>query len=358
MRFFRAVPVVLAAALGIAAEAQENVTLSAAQVQSLAIVSIRVDAGASGGLGGLPARVTVPNEQLRVVAAPVAGMVESLAVAPGQPVRRGQTVARLASREVLELQRDALQADSQARLAEQTLRRDEQLFSEGLIAEARLQAARASAAQAAALAAERRQGLQLAGAAAGRLGGALTLVSPIDGVVLEQGVQVGQRLEAATPICRIARLSPLWLEIQAPLALAAAAASGAPVTVAGSAARGRLIAVGATVEPGSQSVLLRAAVDNPGASLRPGQAVEVEVQTPAGSGARLPAAALFRHEGRTLVFVEVGSDARGTVYRPQPVRVLGPAGEEMLVEGLPKSTRVVTRGVSGLKAVWTGVGKE
>jgi multidrug efflux pump subunit AcrA (membrane-fusion protein) len=122
--------------------------------------------------------VLVPNEQMRIVAAPVGGMIEMLAVAPGSRVKRGQLVARLASPQALELQRDALQAGSQSALLQQSLKRDEQLFAEGLIAESRLQATRAAAAQAGAQASERRQGLALAGIAPGKLGGPLALLAP------------------------------------------------------------------------------------------------------------------------------------------------------------------------------------
>lgn len=338
--------------------AQESLLLTSGQLKSLNVEVAQPESGAAGGRAGLPGRVVVPVDQMRVVAAPVAGMVEMLAVAPGAAVKRGQVVAQLASPQALELQRDALQAGSQAQLAQQNLKRDEQLFAEGLIAESRLQASRAAAAQAGALASERRQGLSLAGAAAGKVGGPLALLAPIDGVVLEQSANVGQRLEASAPIYRIAKLSPLWLEIQAPLALAGALKVGLPVRVAGTAAKGKLIAVGRAVEAGSQSVILRAAVDSGADDLRPGQALEVELDAAPGSGARLPASALVRHQGKALVFVQAGSDAKGTAFRPQTVRVLGQSGDSVVVEGLKAGEAVAVRGVSGLKAIWSGVGKE
>lgn len=347
----------LACSLAGLAAAADSIALTAAQMKSLGVETARIEAGAAAGQGGLPARVTVPTDQMRVVAAPVPGMIEMLAVAPGASVRRGQVVARLQSPQALELQRDALQAGSQARLAEQNLRRDEQLFAEGLIAESRLQASRANALQAGALASERRQGLALAGVAPGKVGGPLALVAPIDGVVLEQGADVGQRVEASTLIYRIARLSPLWLEIQAPLALVGLSA-GVPVRVVGSPARGRLIAVGRAVAPGSQSVLLRAAMESGAESLRPGQAVEVEIAVPAAAGLRLPSAALARHAGQAVVFVHAGSDARGASFHAQAVKLLGQAGDSVLVEGVKPGDAVAVKGVSGLKAVWTGVGKE
>ena len=167
----RLLPIALLGALGLcpAASAQQ-ITLQPAQVKALGIKVSGAGNADQTTVSHLPARVTIPNAQLRVIAAPVAGVVETLEVAPGAAVRRGQVLARLASPQALELQRDALQSASQSTLLQQSLKRDEELFTEGLIAEARLQATRAAAAQAAAQARERREGLALAGIVPGKSG--------------------------------------------------------------------------------------------------------------------------------------------------------------------------------------------
>ncbi len=340
-------------------QAQENrLTLQPAQLKSLGIETAIAGEMPGGRNGSFPAQVRVPNEQMRVVAAPVGGMVEMLAVAPGATVKRGQVVAHLSSQQALELQRDALQAGSQSSLMQQNLKRDEQLFAEGLIAESRLQATRAAAAQAGAQASERRQGLALAGGTAGKLGGKLALTAPIDGVVLEQGAQLGQRVETSALIYRIAKLSPLWLEIQAPVAIAATLREGSPVKIADSAVSGKLIAIGRAVDAASQTVLLRAAVVKGAETLRPGQVIEVEVAAPAGQQQRLPAAALARNEGKTLAFVQISSDDKGVIFEARPVRVVSQGGDSVTVDGVKAGERVAIKGVSGLKAMLTGVGAE
>ena len=340
------------------ADAGEALVLQAAQIKTLGIATAIVGEGSESRVGALPARVLVPNDQMRVVAAPVGGMIEMLAVAPGASVKRGQVVARLASPQALELQRDALQAGSQSALLQQNLKRDEQLFAEGLIAESRLQATRAAAAQAGAQASERRQGLELAGIATGKLGGSLALVAPIDGVVLEQAAQLGQRVETSALIFRIAKLSPLWLEIQAPLSMAGGLREGMPVKLANSDVTGKLIAVGRAVDSASQTVLVRAAVSKGAENLTPGQAVEVELPAVGTAGQRLPAAALIRHDGKTFVFVQTASDDKGTRFEPRPLRIVSQGGETAMVEGIKTGERVAVKGVSGLKAMMTGVGKE
>ena len=340
------------------AEAAETLSLQSAQLKALGVTVGTVGDAGNLGAGLLPARVLVPNEQMRVVAAPVGGMVEMLAVAPGATVKRGQVVARLASPQALELQRDALQAGSQAGLMQQSLKRDEQLFAEGLIAESRLQATRASAAQASAQASERRQGLALAGVAPGKLGGPLALTAAIDGVVLEQGVQLGQRVETSALIYRIAKLSPLWLEIQAPVELAATLKEGSPLKIARSEVVGKLISIGRAVDAASQTVLLRAEVSKGAETLRPGQVIEVEIAAPASQQQRLPASALARNEGATVAFVQTTSDSKGVSFEVRPVRVISQGGDSVTVDGIKPGEKVAIKGVSGLKAMLTGVGKE
>jgi RND family efflux transporter MFP subunit len=347
----------LAALLFSAAAAAQQVTLQSSQAKALGIEVTSAGSGDQTTVSHLPARVTIPNEQLRMIAAPVSGVVETLEVAPGMAVRRGQILARLASPQALELQRDALQSASQSALLQQSLKRDQELFAEGLIAEARLQATRAAAAQAAAQARERREGLALAGIAPGKIGPALALTAPIDGVVLEQGAQVGQRVDASAMIYRIARLSPLWLEIQAPLELATAMRTGMTVKVAFSDVTGTLAAIGRSVDQASQTVLLRAVVDKGAERLTPGQVVEIELGAVAARGQRLPASALTWHEGRSLVFIQTGSDGQEIRFEARQVRVLSQGDGGVMIDGVQTGEKVVIRGVSGLKSIVAGIGR-
>lgn len=340
------------------AGANEPLLLQAAQVKALGIETMEVGGVQSGRAGSYPARVVVPVDQMRVVAAPVGGLIEMLAVAPGASVRRGQVVAHLASPQALELQRDALQSGSQAALLQQNLKRDELLFAEGLIPEARLQATRANAAQASAQASAGRQGLSLAGLTPGKLGGPLALTSPIDGVVLEQAVQLGQRVEASTLIFRIARLSPLWLEIQVPLEMAAGLKLGAAVKVSQAELLGKLIAINPAVDASSQTILLRAVVHAGAEKLSPGQMLAVEITPPTNTQQRLPASALIRDQGKVLAFVLIAGNGPESRFEARPVRIVSQGGDRVAVDGLKAGEKIAVKGVSGLKAMLTGVGQE
>lgn len=332
------------------------VPVTAAQAQALGIQTQRVGAGSKAAAAGLPATVSIPNSQVRVIAAPLAGVVESLETAPGLSVTKGQVLVRLSSPQALELQRDRIQADAQAGLARQSLKRDEQLFREGLIAESRLQASRANAAQSAAQAAERAQELRLAQHSGGQT---LSLVAPISGSVLEQQVSVGQRVEQSAPLYRIARLDPLSVDIQAPLAVASQLRVGAGLRIPATGASGEVIAVGRAVDPASQSVLVRGLVTRGADSLRPGQAttVDLDVGKAAGDAAvQVPAGAVLHHEGKQWVFV-AATEGKASGYRATPVQPAGRVGDNILVSGLPAEATIATAGIAALKANLLGMGR-
>jgi multidrug efflux pump subunit AcrA (membrane-fusion protein) len=180
-------------ALTPAVYAAPNVALSAQQIQSLGIVTAALPSKSSGEVSGLPAQVVVPGNQLFVMSSPMPGLIEQTLVGVGDSVKKGQLMATLQSPAFAEAQRGYLQASVQAQLAQDNLIRDEALLKDGIIAESRYRMSKGAALEANAALAERKQLLHLSGMsdsallklqAGGNLSGALTLIAPIDGVVL------------------------------------------------------------------------------------------------------------------------------------------------------------------------------
>lgn len=308
----------------------------------------------------LPAQVVVPPAQVEVVAAPLPAMVGAVKVAYGDAVRKGQTLARLQGAQMLELQREFAQAQAQAGLAADNLRRDESLLADGIISQGRMAATRAAERQAAMQLAEKRQALRLAGVAepgsgAAAISGAAEVRAPFDGVVLEASAQPGQRVDSSTPLFKLGRLTPLWLEIQASPAQAAGLAAGDTVAVPGCAAPGKVVLIAPHMQAASQSLLIRAELARPEGCVKPFQYVQA-VLTPSRPASaqswRIPAGALARHQGKAWVFVEAPGG-----YRPAAVKVLDEAPEGTLVEGdLDARARIAVKGIATLKAAWLGLG--
>jgi RND family efflux transporter MFP subunit len=350
-------------ALPLASAGADEVKVTPEQMRALGIETAPLSAEGGAQISGLPALVVVPNEQLQVVSAPLAGLVEQMLVAAHQSVKTGQVLARLQSPELADLQHTYLQAATQADLARANLERDAALFKEGIIAESRYLATRSRSVEAAADLAERTQALRLAGMppeaiarlrAGQRVGTLVELAAPFDGVVLEQLAVAGQRLEPRAPVATVARLSPLWLEIQLPVARLAEVREGAAVAVPASQASGTVIALGRSVASGNQTVLVRALIDRGAERLRPGQYVEASLAASGEESAfAVPAGAVARIGGQPVVFVRT---AQG--FSAQPVRLLGEAAGKSIVAGLKGDERVAVKGVAALKAAAAGIGGE
>lgn len=344
------------AVAALTATAQE-IPLTEAQIRSLGVTTARPEPQPQREVLGLAAEVMVPNNQLHVVSTPLPGLVESVLVAVNETVKRGQVLARMQSSALAEAQRGYLQALTQMQLAKANLDRDQKLSAEGLIAESRLLSTKASHVEASALLAERRHALKLSGmsdkAVAGLQGGttitsAVTILAPVDAVVIEQVAQAGQRLEAYTPLYKLAQLDPLWLEIQVPLARSAGVREGAPVRVPSVEAEGRIISVGKAVTPESQTIMLRALISKNAARLRPGQYVEASVGTTATQGTqwRVPNGALARVKDKVYVLAK-----SGTGFRAVPVTLVDESARSAVVSGdLGSDAAIAVEGVAALKS--------
>lgn len=327
-------------------------------IETLALSSRQGEAGIA-----FPAQVIVPNGQLQVVSVPVNGLVEAVLVAVNQPVKKGEPLVRLQSPALIEAQREFLTALTQSGLAGQNLKRDAQLFQEGIIAEGRYLNTRGSAAQAGAAYNQWRQTLKLYGMSdaairklqsSGQLSGSLDVASPIDGVVIEQSVVAGQRTDASMPLYKVAKLSPLWLEIQASPASATGVAVGAVVTVPAFGASGKILSVGRSVSSTNQTVNIRAEITHGTENLRAGQYVDAQVSAPATAVKQwlVPTAALVRSQGKAYLFIQTK-----TGFLPTEVKVLGETAGATTIQGpLRGNERYVVRGVSSIKASWMGLG--
>ena len=343
--------------------AGDDIALSAKQAQALGITTAVLPGKQSGEVSGLPAQVVIPPNQMFVISTPLPAMVEQILVGVGDSVKKGQPIARLQSPALAEAQRGLVQASVQSQLTKENLVRDEALWKDGIISESRYRATKGLALDAQAALAERKQMLHLSGMSevaiaqlqsGNNLSSLLTVTAPIDGVVLEKSADAGQRLDAAVPMFKIARLNPLALEIQAPLAYTRDLKIGAAITVPAYAASGKLTAIGRSLSGTNQTILLRAVIQQGADNLRPGQFVEASISTGANDGAQwdIPNGAISRIAGRTVVFVETPQG-----FRAQTINVLNEGAQNSVVSGeLKGDEKIAVRGVSTLKSSLMGIG--
>jgi len=321
------------------------------------IVTTPVETDAAGLDVSFPGAVVVPPHQSSVIASPAAGMVETILVAQDEPVKAGQVLALLRSPQVVEAQHLYLTALTDERLAADKLRRAEALFKAKAMSEVQLVLARGEHVHALARVDERLQILQLMGVAqtdidelrqSRKISNSIEIRAPRDGTVTERNVKQGTRVEAASPLFTIAALSPLWINIQVPTSRMALLREGKVVALPAHGARGRIIRVGRSIDPATQSIGVIAEIDTNGGSVRPGLATSVTIRIDNDTLDRwsVPIASVVRHRDRSWIFVqsERGFDAK-------PVEVVSETGQRAAIKAdLAPADRIAAQGVLALVA--------
>lgn len=352
------------------ADTSHVLDLKPAQVQSLGIRATRVLPAGDAGRVTLQGQVTLPPALMRVISVPVAALVEQVHASKGDAVKPGQALVSLNAPQIVEWQREYQQATLHLKLAQQTARRDEALLADGIIAGARAQASQAQLQIAQATVRERGQLLQMAGVKPhGGLSGNVTLSAPGRGTVIDMLVQPGQRVDAGAPVLKFASEGALAIDLQAPAAVAHRLRKGDLVRISGCAMPATLVSINTELDPGSQTLALRAKWPQANDCALPQQRVQAEValspdNTNQATSWLVPATAVLRHDGQDIVFVQ-----RGTRYQAVAVGVVSQqaasgaqAAQTHITPIAPAQFKtdelVVSQGTVALKGVLQGLGAQ
>ena len=309
----------------------------------------------------LPGRLAW-NEDLTVrVFSPFSGRLVRPLVQVGDVVETGQPLAELVSAEYGEAVADARRAETDGRLARESLARIRDLHGAGLtptkeLLEAQAMANRAAIDRQRALTRLAQVGAAGASGTAGKAGASnFVLRAPIAGVVVERAVNPGQEVrsdQGGVPLFVITDPTHLWAWLDAAESLLprlAAATPGTAIQIRSGAWGNRVFDAKLarkedTIASSSRTLRLRADVDNPARDLKAEMFVTASLSLPDDAGGKpiedLPVSAVLLVDGRHAVFVQ-DSDHEFTRVFVEVIRELpGRVG----VIGLPPGQRVVVEG--------------
>ena len=181
--------------------------------------------------------------------------------------------------------------------------------------------------------------------------------APSAGVVGEIPVRQGDRVTQATEITTIDQSNGLEVYVQVPLERAADLRPGLTVELLDG--DGEVIAanpvtfVATRADDETQSVLVKARLDNPPPTLRVMQYVRARIVWSQAPGLTVPVVAVNRVSGQYFVFVaESDPKSKATVARQKPISVGEIVGDDYLVRGgLKAGERVI---VSNLQKLGDG----
>ena len=174
--------------------------------------------------------------------------------------------------------------------------------------------------------------------------GEYTLRAEIDGAVLSDQFEQGQRIEAGAPLIALADEKQLWVEAHLPanLSLSLGVGTQADVVAGDVRVKASVTQEAHTIDQVTRTRTVRLLMDNPDHRLHPGQFAEVFFRFRTQHAVlAVPETALMRGaEGDWTVFVENHPGE----FQPVEVelgRALGPRRE---ITGIAPGTRIVTRG--------------
>jgi membrane fusion protein, heavy metal efflux system len=368
MRIMNQFVYLVIASLSVLTAQAGEIALTASQQKSMGIAVANVELATAGQAKRFSAEVILPPAQERLISAPQSGLLESMSVALGDNVKKGQVLARISSPELALLQRDYLQAKIQQQLADKSASRDAALFKEGIIPERRYIETKSQLESASAQLAQTKQSLRLAGvgdAAIANMNHAkgmqtsIALVAPIGGMVLEQMASVGQRIDSAMPVYRLAQLDKLWLELSVPLEDIAQIQLGSAVTVPSKQVVGKVVAILRSVNKQNQTTKVRVDITQGTSAVSPGELLQAEVLSSSTLQSdittfKVPKAALVRNGQQVTVFKQL---AKG--FAALDIQLISEQGAFALIQGnLTPQDRVAVKGIIALKGAALGMGAE
>ena len=259
----------------------------------------------------------VPNCDVKVSAL-VAGRVTALGVAEGDDVKEGQVVAELDDRPYQDQLRQAQATADQAKAnldnAKLALQRNQDLFDRGIAARKDLEDARTQESVATAAVEQASAALALAQLQISRA----KVTSPLTGVVVKRFASVGEQVDgtAAEPLLEIASLGEVELDVSVPAADLKSLHARQKLDFTSTAApgrtfAGRVVAISPSVDPASNSGMVRIHLGNSDRALKLGMFLTAQVpETTHHAALVVDARAIYLDaQGQPQVFRVMGDTA-------------------------------------------------
>mgnify|MGYP001157456842 CR=1 FL=1 len=291
------------------------------------------------------------DQTVRVMPA-FAGRVSDISVKPGDAVRRGQTLALMASPEFGQVQTDLQSARASFTLAKANRDRLAELVEHGVAARKDLDAARAEFERADAEL-RRTQARQALYAKVGGIDQRLAITAPIAGIVVERNINPGQELrpDQALPNNRsgvfvITDPTTLWVILDAQERDLVALHEGTRIMIRVQALSDETFPatiehVADALDPDSRTIKVRASVDNSDRKLKAEMFVVAQAQFKVRNELELPASAVYLDGVQQYVFIE---ESPG-VYVRRRVRARPEVdGHVEVVDGLKAGEHIVITG--------------
>lgn len=338
------------------AEDEQELVLDAKQMLEFGVKLASVERGEVQQSSEYPAKLITNIDQQAHVMSAFAGRVDSVNVLLGQQVKKGQVLATLFIPELVDQQANLSIAQEALTLAQQDYQREKQLFDQGVSARQDYQKAYNTYRQAQIQVQAARSRLSALGASTGSQG-RYTLIAPLNGVVSQKDIVVGEYITSDKQLFVIDRLDQLWLEFVLPSHDSFAVQPNQEIRFKSlqtqNIFKAKIQTLSAEADTQTGRLQVRANVLTPAQELRPNLMVNVLLEgKPAQSVLRVDKRAIQQVDGKSVVFVAKNENAK-VHFNPTNVELGQYSSDGQWVEiksGLTEGQQYVSQGSFLLKS--------
>ncbi len=340
---------------------EEAVRLAPAELKEFGIELATAAPGSLAQYVDLPGEIVLNADRLAHVVPRVSGIVRAVSRNVGDPVKTGEVMAVLESRDLADAKAGYLAAVEREKLALAGFEREERLWQKKVTSEQEFLDARQALAEARIARTSAEQQLHALGFSdvylkelPGHPDATYTrfeIRAPFAGTIIEKHLTLGENVNADSEIFSIADLSSVWVDINVYQKDLARIRKGQGVMIETGhgipTVSGKIAWVSPLVGEETRTVKARVMLPNPDGDLRPGLFVTARVAVGStAAGIVIPKSALQTFEDRSVVFVRTEKG-----FEPRPVDIgRQNATDVEILSGLRSGQTYVSKGAFTLKA--------
>ena len=307
--------------------------------------------------------LTVPNQNKAFVVPLYSGVIKSLNVQPGSFVNQGQAIATIVNPNLIQMQQQLQQVNTQIVLSEIEVKRQKELVEGNAAPLKRLQQVQTELATLKSQRTGFQKQLSAIGASQG-FSSAIVVRAPISGTVSKVMAQLGSNVDVSIPIAEIVNNSQLHLDLYVyekdlPKLKANQTIHFTITNNAGKEYDAEIFSIGTAFEANSKTIPVHAKVMGDKTGLIDGMNITALVSLDKSTVPAVPTEAIVSYQGKDFIFIVTDlqkKDVKQIAFEKIPVaKGTTDVGfsEVTLLKDIPANAKVVTKGVFFILAKMT-----
>ncbi|NPV10413.1 MAG: efflux RND transporter periplasmic adaptor subunit [Ignavibacteria bacterium] len=341
---------------------ERTIVLSKEAIEKINLKYVTAEIKPLNGFIKVPAVIITNQNNEALVGSLIQGRVHKVFVNVGDYVKTGQVLMQIEGLEIGQLKGNYLKAKANLDFAEQEYKRQKTLFEQNVGSQKNYLTAKAEYEKALAEFNAEDKKIHSVGLSHEDIeningnehtSGLLTIKSPIDGIIVERNVVIGQFVETNTNAFRIINTNSVWADGQI-YEKDILKISGKPTieffssSIPNQTFKGKVIYIGQVVDEHTRTIKIRAEIQNTASKLKPNMFGEMLIPISSeAKGIVIPSESVIKDNNESYVFV-VENDS---TFRKQIVQI-GVELNQMVevIKGLKPGDKVVTKGAFFLKS--------